>query len=129
MKYTAWYLLVVGMLMFTQWAFFLLTGQVPELQTEPYRIAFHLAGEFLAAIVLILAGMGLLRGWRPARNLSLVALGMLFYTAIVSPGYFAQQGQWGLVAMFVMLLGLGVVGLRALVKEPTIFQSTKEVNG
>ncbi len=51
------------------------------------------------------------------RTASFVSLGMLFYTVIVSPGYFAQQGVWALVAMFAVLLVLGLVGLRALLKE------------
>ncbi len=105
-------------MMLAQWAFFLLTGQVPELQTEIYRIGFHLAGEFTTAMALILSGVGILRGWRLAREMSLVALGMLFYTVIVSPGYFAQQGQWLFVVMFAVLLGLGAIGLRFAVREP-----------
>jgi hypothetical protein len=34
---------------------------------------------------------------------------MLAYTAIVSPGYFAQQGQWPLVGMFAVILALDIV--------------------
>ena len=103
--------------MLVQWAFFLLTGQVPELQTEPYRIAFHLVGELVTATTLIFAGVGLLARWRLAREMTLVALGMLFYTAIVSPGYFAQQGQWAFVAMFAVLIVLGIVALRNAIRE------------
>ncbi len=42
--------------MIGQWGFFLATGQVPELQTEPMRIIAHLIGEFLTAILLIIGG-------------------------------------------------------------------------
>lgn len=45
MKFAAWYSILVGLLMLAQRLFFLLAGQVPELQAEPYRIAFHLVGE------------------------------------------------------------------------------------
>jgi len=117
MNFVAWYALVVGISMLLQWGFFLLTGQVPQLRSEPYRIAFHLIGEFITAAALIYSGFGLLRRWRLAREMILVALGMLFYTAIVSPGYFAQQGQWVFVAMFALLLGLGIVALGAAVRE------------
>jgi len=34
----------------------------------------------------------------------LVGLGMVMYSEIVSPGYFAQLGQWPVVAMFAVLL-------------------------
>lgn len=117
MKFVAWYSLVVGIMMFVQWTFFLLTGQVPELQTEPYRIIFHLIGEFVTALALILAGLAVLNRWRLARETTLVALGLLFYTVIVSPGYFAQQGQWAFVGMFAVLLALGIVALRATLRE------------
>ena len=108
MKIAAWYGIVIGLLMFGQWAFFLAAGQVPELQEAPIEIAFHLAAEFLTATGLIAGGIGLLRGKPWAAVLYLVATGMLLYSAIVSPGYFAQQGQWALVSMFVVLLILAV---------------------
>ena len=65
---------------------FLFTGNVPELQTEPIWIAFHLAGEFTTAALLIAGGCGLLtlRTW--GYHVFLLALGMLLYTIIVSPG-------------------------------------------
>lgn len=38
-------------------------------------------------------------------------MGMLFYTAVVSPGYFAQQGQWSWLVMFVLIIVGGVVSV------------------
>ncbi len=116
MKFSGIFSIVVGALMLAQWAFFIAAGQVPELRTEPYRIGFHLAAEAATALALIVSGIGLLnrRAW--GRTLSLVALGMLIYTAIVSPGYFAQQGVWPLVGMFAVLLGLTLVSLRRLTR-------------
>ena len=35
--------------------------------------------------------------------------GMVIYSEIVSPGYFAQSGRWGFVLMFAILL-TGAVG-------------------
>jgi hypothetical protein len=108
MKFAGWYGIIVGLLMFGQWTFFLATGQVPELRSEPLRIAFHLIGEFVTAIGLLAGGIALLKHWSWAVTVYLVAAGMLLYSAIVSPGYFAQQGQWAFVAMFVVLLALAV---------------------
>ncbi len=108
MRFTAWYSIIVGALMLAQWSFFITAGQVPELRTEPIRIGFHLAGEGLTALMLILSGIGLLARHSWARNSALVSLGMLLYTAIVSPGYFAQQGGWPLVGMFALLLVLAL---------------------
>jgi hypothetical protein len=41
----------------------------------------------------------------------LVAMGMLFYTSIVSPGYFAQKGQWVWLGVFSSLILLGVISI------------------
>ena len=60
MTFPALYALIVGIFMIGQWAFFLATDQVPELETEPLRIRFHLAAEFATAIALVIGGMGLL---------------------------------------------------------------------
>jgi hypothetical protein len=80
--------------MFDQWGFFLAVGSLPELRTEPIAVAFHLAAEFATATCLLLGGIALLRAKSWAKNLTLFATGMLAYTTIVSPGYFAQLGQW-----------------------------------
>jgi hypothetical protein len=48
--------------MFGQWGFFLAMGAVPELRTEPIRVAFHLAAEFATAFSLLTGGIALLRG-------------------------------------------------------------------
>ncbi len=111
MKFAGWYGIAVGLSMFGQWAFFLATGQVPELQTEPIRIAFHLAGEFVTAVGLLAGGIGLLKRLRWAAPLYSVAAGMLLYSAIVSPGYFAQRGQWAIVGMFAVILVLALVSI------------------
>ncbi len=111
MTFAAVFAIVVGVGMFGQWGFSLVTRQVPELRTEPYRIAFHLAGEFATAAALIVGGLGLLAGAVWAVPVYLLAVGMLLYTAIVSPGYFAQKGQWPMVAMFAAILALAVVSI------------------
>lgn len=111
MKFAAGYGILVGLLMIGQWLLFLVTGQVPELQSEPWRIYFHLAAEFVTAAGLIFSGVALLRGLVWARATYLVAAGMLLYSVIASPGYFAQQGQWAMVAMFAVLLVLALVSI------------------
>lgn len=118
MTFPGWYALIVGVLMLAQWGVFILTGRVPELQSEPLRIAFHLVAEGVTAALLIVAGVGLLRKHAWARNVALVAFGSLIYTTIVSPGYFAQLGQWPLVAMFTTLLALTVASIAVLMKSP-----------
>jgi hypothetical protein len=104
MKYPAWYGILVGVLMIAQWLFSIVTGGVPEFETAPWTIGFHLAAEFSMALMLILGGLSVLRSSAQGRAILLVGLGMVLYSEIVSPGYFAQQSQWAPVAMFGVLL-------------------------
>lgn len=115
MKFSAWFSILVGILMIGQWGFFLAAGQVPELQTEPMRIIAHLIAEFLTAFLLIVGGVSCLKKKVWSNNLLLVAAGMLLYTIIVSPGYFAELKQWPIVGMFVALIILNIVNLRYLI--------------
>lgn len=113
MTFPAIFAIIVGTAMIVQWSLSYLSKQIPELKTEPIRIVFHLAGELATAVVLIVSGVGLLSGQTWAAPLFLVAAGMLFYTAIVSPGYFAQRGQWVWVLIFGVMI---VVGIFAVLK-------------
>lgn len=117
MKFSAWFSIVVGVAMLGQWAVFIATGQVPELRTEPIRIAFHLVGEATTALTLLVAGVSLLRHRPWAAKLGLFGLGMLAYTVIVSPGYFAQRGEWPFVVMFAVLLVLTAIALAQLFRS------------
>ena len=102
-KLLAVYGIVVGIMIIAQWAVFILIGEVPELETEPTRIAFHIAAEFATALALFVGSMGLARQKNWGYPAFLLSLGMLSYTIIVSPGYFAQDGEMVFVAMFAIL--------------------------
>jgi hypothetical protein len=111
-RLSAFFALALGLLMLAQWAFFLATGQVPEVREEPRALAFHLTAELLTALALIAAGAGLLRGWGMwPRILFPVALGMVLYSVVASAGYFAQLRAWGLVGMFAVLFLLSLASL------------------
>lgn len=108
MTFAAAYAILVGLAMIAQWSASYAARKIPELETEPIRIRFHIAGEIATAASLVVAGIGLLtsQGW--AETLYLVASGMLFYTAIVSPGYFAQKGKWIWIVIFSAIIAMGV---------------------
>lgn len=115
MLFAAIFAVVVGLGMIGQWTASYLGKQIPELKTEPIRIAFHIAAEMVTAMLLIISGVGLIFPTSWAVDLYLVSTGMLFYTAIVSPGYFAQKGQWGWLGMFAVIIILGVSSLILLI--------------
>jgi hypothetical protein len=114
MKFAAWYGIVVGVLMIVQWLFSIVTGGVPEFQTEPWRIGFHLAAEFATAIALIVGGIGSIQSKSWGVPVLMTAIGMVIYSEIVSPGYFAQQGQWGMLVMFAVLLAGALLSIKFL---------------
>ena len=111
MTFPSLFAIMVGIGMIGMWSASYLTNQIPELETEPVRIKFHLAAEFATAIVLLAAGIGMLttQDWAP--SVYLVSMGMLLYTVIVSPGYFAEKGQWGYVFMFGVIFVLAFVSI------------------
>jgi hypothetical protein len=114
MKFAAIYSIVVGAGMIGWWTFLLASGQVPEVETEPVRLAFHLVGEFVTGLLLVVGGVLLVRGLRLGPQLTLVALGILLYTVIASPGYYGQLGECAMVGMFMALLVLAVVSTVAI---------------
>lgn len=97
------------------WVFALSTDQVPP-EEKPWAITFHLFAEFSTAILLIVSGAGLWFDSEWARTLSLVALGLLLYAVINSPGYYAQKNNLPMVAMFIVIIILTVVAIAALFK-------------
>lgn len=108
MRLVAWYQVIVGTSIAGLWVALLIAGQVPELDAGMLGIWFHIVAEFALAALLVSAGVSLLRRTRRSRLLTALALGALAYTAINSPGYYADSGDWGVVAMFAAILGVTV---------------------
>jgi hypothetical protein len=111
------YSIMVGLAMITQWTLTLVKRQVPGREAGgtagrgQVEMAFHWVAEFGTAVCLIAAGAGLLMeaGW--GRTLYWLSTGMLLYTVVNSPGYFAQNRQWPMVGMFAVLLVMTLVVL------------------
>jgi len=100
--------------MIGQWTASFVGNQIPELKTEPIRIWFHIAAEMATALCLVIGGIGLLTVQTWSVPLYLIASGMLVYTAIVSPGYFAQRGQWGWLVMFGFIIILDILSISSI---------------
>ena len=61
MKFAGIFGITAGILILIQWLFFLLTAQVPELESAPLEIVFHLAAEFMTAMIMIAGGTAVLQ--------------------------------------------------------------------
>ena len=116
MKFPSWYGIAVGTLIILQWIFFIAIDAVPEFQTTPWAIGFHMTAELVLAIALVSSGIATLRSRSWGKTALLVALGMAIYSEINSPGYFAQSGQWLLVGMFGVLLFGATLAVMILLK-------------
>jgi hypothetical protein len=104
-----WFLIVVGGSIAVLWAVLLATEQVPEVSEGRVDIWFHLVAEFVAASLLVAAGLAILRGTPRAPLMAGVAVGALGYTAINSAGYYAEAGEWPPVVMFALLTAATVL--------------------
>jgi hypothetical protein len=117
MTYPAIFAIVIGILMIGQWTLSIVRRDVPGPDAGyaagrgSIEMRFHWAAEFGTAVALEASGLGLLAAHAWAPPAYLVATGMLIYTVVNSPGYFAQQGQWAPVAMFGLILVLALVSL------------------
>jgi len=105
-KIAAIYQVIIGTGIMGIWILNFLKGEIPELQREPWRIAAHLAAEVLTGTMLLVSGLSILLGRKQRKTLYYLAFGALIYTLVASPGYFAHQGNWVAVILFMIMLGL-----------------------
>ncbi len=117
MSFPAIFAITIGFGMIGQWLYSYIKHQIPELETESLRIKFHIAAEIATALALIAGGCGLLTNQPWKFVVFLIAMGMLLYTVIVSPGYFAQKNQWGVVGMFGVILVLAIYSITLVVRN------------
>ncbi len=117
MKLVAWFQITMGVAIAALWTVLLLTGQVPEVQQGRLDIWFHIGAELVMAVLLLAGGIALLRQAVRGRMLSALALGWLGYSALNSPGYYAQSGDWVIVGMFVLVVGAAAAAFVALCKR------------
>lgn len=124
-RIAAVYAMLVGAAMIGLWTALLLTGEVPELETSPLEIRYHLVAEFLTGAALVGSGAGLWRGRRWAERVFTVALGMLLYTVINSAGYYADLGEGAMVGVFTGLTALTLILIWTRVTRPALFDVTE----
>lgn len=83
----------IGGLILIQWLFFIITRKVPEFQTAPISISFHILIEVVTAFVLMSVYFLLKKPSRWKVNFAIFGQGMLGYTAVNSSGFLANPGS------------------------------------
>jgi len=117
MKYPAILSIVFGAMMLLMWSFLIISGQVPDLERDIISLSMHWTAEFITAVTLIIGGAGLLKksGWSVI--VYPLSMGLLFYTLIASPGWYAQRGEWSMVIMFAVILVASLVAFVVFMKN------------
>ena len=90
------------------WAYLLITDDVPDLDTQPVSMWFHIAGEVATALVLIVSGWGLITGASWARKLYLLATGMLLLAVINAVAWYGDRGDIWMVVAFIVFAVVAV---------------------
>ncbi|MHA2503697.1 MAG: hypothetical protein ACXAE3_12600 [Candidatus Kariarchaeaceae archaeon] len=85
------------------WALLLLTDQVPELQTQPLDITYHLISEGVCATLLLSSAYLLWRKYDNAMNITYAAWGSMFYSVCVNTPYYWNQQNWAMVGIFTVI--------------------------
>ena len=98
------YAIVIGIGIIGLWTMLLLTKQVPELNTEPVAITFHITAEIIMGILSLISGIFLLIDLSWAPYFFILAMGLVIYAVINSAGYYGQKKQWTFVIMFGIIL-------------------------
>ncbi len=111
MRFAGIYGILVGAVILFQWAFFLLTARVPELESAPFEIISQLAAEFMTATVIVFSSIAILNKRPWSRTAYLLASGMVIYSVVDNAGYFIQLHEWPMAIIFSLLLLLTVVSI------------------
>ncbi len=109
----ALYAILVGLFMMGFWGFLIATKQA-ELNQRPWDMRLHIGAELATAILLIVSGSSAFFASLGTVGLAPVALGMLLYTAINSPGFYAGKRNWPMVGMFAALTTLTLAAISGL---------------
>ncbi len=100
-KVKAIYSIVISISVIGMWGMTILTGGIVE---GLFEVSFHLASEFLMAILLLLGGIGLLRGKAYGKKLYILSNGMLIYSVLNAAGYFGERDNVASTVMFLLIL-------------------------
>lgn len=108
-KIASIYALFIGIAIIGLWVMLLISDQVPELNNEPISISFHIAAEMVMAVLLIISGIGISSRKKWSIRLFTLSAGLVLYSVVNSSGYYAQQGNYLMVVLFMVLMILTVV--------------------
>jgi hypothetical protein len=81
----------------------------PASNRSRLELEYHILAELLTAGVLIAGALGTILSISWGDSILVLGLGMLLYTVVNSPGYYASRGDKPMVTMFLILAILTVI--------------------
>ena len=103
------YAIVIGIGILGLWLMLYRTNQIPELETAPVEIKYHLTAEVVMGLLSLISGILLLMNLTWASSFFILAMGFIIYSIINSAGYYAERKQWSFVLMFGIILIVSVL--------------------
>ena len=107
-KILAFYSIAAGTSVLLMWTILLSFQHLPEGNIE---LTFHLASEFLMAVMCITGGFLLLNQKPAAKTVNMLALGLLMYSVLNAAGYYGERSEFSMVAMFSILTVLTAMAI------------------
>lgn len=117
-RIAAFYSIFAGISIMGMWCMILLSSTIPE---GPVEMSFHLFSEFLMAVLLLIGGIGMLKGIAYGRKLFLVSNGMLIYSVLNAAGYYGQSSNYAMTGMFMVFFAVSTVLLIICLARQEIF--------
>jgi hypothetical protein len=98
------YSLLVGISIFGYWAALYTRKQVFAATSRPaIETKYHVVAELLTAAILVVGGIGTILSAEWSGSVLFIGLGMLLYTEINSPGFYAARKEKSMARMFWIL--------------------------
>lgn len=127
-KLASIYSMFIGSSVIVMWIVFYITDGIPEIKTKPIEFGLHLTAELITAVLLLVGGYGLLKNKKWGLNVYFISMGMLFYTLIMSPGYFLQNGEVAFLVMFIIFIILAAFFVCSLLFQKDKLNLKREAN-
>jgi hypothetical protein len=112
-KFAGAFSLTLGIVMAAAWAYFMVTGWT-SFWNQPTTLSIHVLTELLSSVMLVAAGIGMLRSWSRGPALFMIANGSLLFTTMLALTAYGMTGHPFLmngITIFLVIVSVYMVGL------------------
>ncbi|QMS85650.1 hypothetical protein [Candidatus Xianfuyuplasma coldseepsis] len=113
---------VIGIGIIGLWIMLIGTNQVPEFETEPVGIVFHIIIEITMALFALVTAWLLYKSASLRFPILLLTNGLLMYSVVNSAGYYGDAQNYSMIALFAIILAFVIytsIDTINIMKNPT----------